>query len=171
MTSQLLSCNVSGKLLTLPTLILILLLSSWGCGSGHATPDHLPPLTPLTVTVNYQGNPVEGATILMSPDTGKYAAAGTTDASGKAIMKTDGEYPGVVAGAFKLTVAKKEKIQIDIGTTPEDPAEYAAYQQKLKSLPKPKHLLPEKYASFATSNLQLSVTEGTPANEVLELND
>ncbi|PQO31776.1 carboxypeptidase regulatory-like domain-containing protein [Blastopirellula marina] len=153
---------------SVPTLFMLVVA---GCGGGNAVPEHLPPLTPLTVVVEYQGAPVEGATVLMSPESGQFAAAGTTDAEGKAVMKTDSQYEGVVADRFKVTVAKQEIINVDLGPTPEDPAEYAAYEKKLKSLPKPKNLLPDKYASFGTSKLSITVTEGTPGEEVLKLED
>lgn len=153
---------------SLPSLLMLVVV---GCGSGNAVPDHLPPLTPLTIVVEYQGAPVEGATVLMSPESGQFAAAGTTDAEGKAVMRTDSQYDGVVADSFKVTVSKQEIINVDLGPTPDDPAEYAAYEKKLKALPKPKNLLPEKYASFGSSKLKVTVTEGSPGEEVLKLED
>ena len=86
-------------------------------------------------------------------------------------MKTDGMYEGVVADEFKISVVKQEALAGDMGTTPEDPEEYAAYMKKINSLPKPKSLIPEKYASVGTSNLQLKVIEGTPQETTFELQD
>lgn len=148
-----------------------LLLTSFGCDESVAKPDHIPPLTPLTVTVLYDGQPVEGASVLLAPESGKYSAAGITDASGKAVMRTDGLYDGVVAGTYLASVTKKEKLELDLGPTPEDPAEYAAYEAKLKAQPKPKHLLPEKYSSFGTSGLKVSITEGSETQETFELSE
>lgn len=142
-----------------------------GCGGGVSKPDGIPPLTPMNVTVNYQGAPVEGATVIFAPLNTRFAAVGLTNANGKAVMKTDGMYEGVVADEFKISIIKQEILASDMGTTPEDPKEYAAYMKKLNSLPKPKSLIPEKYASVGTSQLQLKVTEGTPQQPVFDLKD
>lgn len=149
-----------------------LLLAASGCSQGGPTkPDHIPDLTPCVVQVTYNGHPVEGANVLLAPVSGQHSAAGITDATGKAVMRTDGLYEGVVAGEFMASVTKKEKLALDLGGTPEDPAEYAAYEAKLRAQPKPKHLLPEKYSSFTKSGLTLRVTEGMGNEETFELSD
>ena len=152
--------------------VLGLLLTIWGCSQrGPAKPDHIPDLTPCVIQVTYNGQPVEGASVLLAPTSGQHSAAGLTDATGKAVMRTDGLYDGVVAGEFMASVTKKEKLELDLGETPEDPAEYAAYEARLRAQPKPKHLLPEKYSSFTKSGLTLRVAEGTASEETFELND
>lgn len=151
--------------------VFVLLAAISGCGGGPVQPDHLPPLTPLSITVTHNGSPVADASVLMSPETGKYAASGITDAYGKAVMKTDSQFEGVIAGSFLVTVTKKEKLDVDYGASPSSPAEMAAYQAKVKSAPKPKHLLPEKYSSFGKSGLKIEVVEGSPATETIDLKD
>lgn len=139
-----------------------------GCGDG-AAPDHLPDLTPLTIIVTHNGTPVEGASVLLAPEQSDFSAAGLTDAEGKAVMKTDGTYEGVVPGSYFASVTKLEKLELDIGETPSDPAKYAEYEKKLAEQPMPKHLLPEKYSSFGSSGLK--VTAGSEPEITLDLKD
>lgn len=142
-----------------------------GCNKGPAKPDDMPDLTACTVTVTYKGEPVSEASVLFAPKSGKYSAAGTTDASGKTVMKTDGKYDGVAAGEYQVSITKKEKLESDLGETPEDPAQLAEYEKKLRAQPAPKHLIPEKYSSFGTSGLAVTITDGTAAEETFELTD
>ena len=148
-----------------------LLLTSASCSKGPARPDNMPDLTPCTITVIYSGQPVEGADVLLAPKSGQFSAAGITDAAGRAIMKTDGTYEGGVPGEYLASVTKLEKTAADLGPSPEDPKEYAKMQEKIKALPAPKHLVPEKYSSFTTSGLAVAVTGGTPVEVTLELTD
>ena len=148
-----------------------LLFATAGCGGGPEMPENIPPLTPTTITVTYNGDPVEGASVVLAPESGEFPAAGLTDASGNAVMKTEGMYEGVAAGNYLASVTKLEKMETDLGPTPQDPAEYAEYQKKLESRPIPKHLVPEKYSSFGTSGLSVAVTEGKPVQETFELTD
>ena len=148
-----------------------LLFATAGCGGGPEMPENIPPLTPTTITVTYNGEPVEGASIVLAPESGEFPAAGLTDASGTAVMKTEGMYAGVAAGNYLASVTKLEKVDNNIGTAPTDPAKYAEYQKKLESRKIPKHLVPEKYSSFGTSGLSVAVTEGKPVQETFELTD
>lgn len=107
--------------------------------------------------------------MLLAPEQTEFSAAGLTDATGKAIMKTDGTFEGVVPGSYLASVTKMEKLDLDIGETPSDPAKYAEYEKKLADQPMPKHLLPEKYSSFASSGLK--VTAGSAPEVTLELKD
>ncbi len=147
------------------------LLASLGCGGGPEKPDDMPALTPCEITVTYKGEPVEGASVLLSPKSGKYSAAGITDGSGNAVMKTNATFEGVVAGEFLATVTKLEDTGYVAPPEPEDPEEWAAWEKELSNQPKPKHLLPEKYTSFDPAGLTLTVSEGSPVEETFELTD
>jgi len=150
---------------------LLVLASSVGCDRGPTKPDHIPALTPVVVTITHQGQPVADASVLLAPETGDFAAAGITDNQGRTSLKTDGLYEGVVAGTYKVSVTKREILDLDLGETPDNPADYAAYEAKLNAQPTPKHLLPERYATFATSELNVIVAEGSPVEENFELTD
>ncbi len=149
-----------------------LVVASSGCNKGPAKPDDLPELTACTITVNYKGAPVEEANVLLSPTSGnKFSAIGTTDASGKAVMKTDGKYEGVVAGEYRVTVKKMEKVDVNLGGTPETPEEMAEYQKEAAKAKAPESLIPKKYSSFTSSGLTVNVAEGTPVDETFDLTD
>lgn len=148
-----------------------LLLATTGCGDGVSKPSHIPDLTACVITVTYNGQPVADASVLLAPQSGEFSASGLTDLEGKAVMKTDGMYDGVVPGEYMASVTKREVLTLDIGETPQDPADYAAYEEKLKKQPMPKHLIPEKYSSFTRSGLTVTVSDGAPTETTFELTD
>ncbi len=131
------------------------MLFTLGCTGGK--PSHIPNLVKCSVKVTHDGSPVEGAKVLFAPDAGQFSAAGITDATGVAVMKTEGVYDGAVIGEYRVSVTKMEVIQFDIGPSPTNPKEYAEYEAKLKKIPKPKNFLPEQYSSFTKSGLKASV--------------
>ena len=92
-----------------------------------------PVAAPTTVTVVFEGQPVEGATVTFSPQRpGSRAAVGTTDGRGNAAMSTFEAGDGVVPGVYAVGISH--------GTPP----------------------LPKKYGSPATSGLTVQVSgEGT----------
>ena len=150
-----------------------LVLGSAGCGGEPRKPDHIPDLTPLTITVTHNAQPVQDASVLLAPTTtGQFSAAGTTDQAGRAVMKTDAVYHGVVPGEYRASVTKVTKPDVDVAETPEDPAEYEKWVKTLEAeADQPRHLIPERYASFGSSELTVEVVEGTPANVTFELTD
>lgn len=158
------------RLLIVSAISCALLLSLAGCGGGPEKPEGMPDLTPATITVTYQGQPVEGATVTLAPKSGQYAAAGVTDASGKAVMKTNADFEGVVPGEFLVSISKVEAVAATGGESSSDPAAYAREFENA-TVAKPKSLIPEKYASFDTSGLTVNVTEGTPVEQTFDLTD
>ena len=142
----------------------------FGCG-GDGKPSHIPDLVPYSVKVTHKGGPVESAKVMLAPKAGTFSAAGETDANGIAILKTDGLYNGVVPGEYMVSVSKYEIIKTDFGPVPTDPAGYGAYEKMLKSQPKPKSLIPEKFASFTKSGLTASVSSGMKDPVDMELKD
>ncbi|MBA63776.1 MAG: hypothetical protein CMJ76_15585 [Planctomycetaceae bacterium] len=80
-----------------------------GCGASN------PLTTPITGTVTYDGEPLEGATVTLTPEagsSGSRSASGTTDASGNFTLTTvftDGQNsPGAVGGSYTVRVSKHE---------------------------------------------------------------
>ncbi|MGY8770849.1 MAG: carboxypeptidase-like regulatory domain-containing protein [Pirellulales bacterium] len=149
----------------------LLLLSLVGCGNSSVTkPDHIPDLTPCTITLTYNGQPVEGATVIAASQGGKYSAAGTTDAAGVAVMKTDALYDGVVPGDFKVSVTKRTQTdapEVDLDAPEPEPEELGLAETPVFF----EYLVPEKYASLGTAGLKFSVSEGTPHEETFDLVD
>ncbi|PHS00940.1 MAG: hypothetical protein COA78_23150 [Blastopirellula sp.] len=113
---------------------------------------------------------MEGATVIAAAQGGKYSAAGTTDSSGVAIMKTDALYDGVVPGDFKVSVTKRIQIdapEIDLEAPEPEPENIGLTETPVHL----KYLVPKKYASLGTAGLKFTVTEGTPHEVTFELVD
>lgn len=86
-----------------------------GCGGGIKKPADLPKLEPTTITVTYDdGEPVPEATVVLrlAQQSGgrTWNVVGQTDATGKAVMKTDGNWDGVPAGDYEGMVTKEVSV-------------------------------------------------------------
>lgn len=141
-----------------------------GCHSGPKKPADLPELVPCTILVKYKGSPVDGAKVMLQPVSGRRSAAGLTGSDGRAVMKTDGTYNGVVPGDYRVAIVKQAAAETQAKSSSElTPEEYA---KSLEAKPsQPQHLLPPKYASFESSGLTISVKAGEPAEKVIDLQD
>jgi hypothetical protein len=97
------------------TLVLILACAcalTLGCNKGPKKPADLPDLCPTTITVTYDdGEAVPEATVVLrlaQQGGGRsWNCVGTTDAQGKAVMMTDGNWTGVPAGDYQGMVTKE----------------------------------------------------------------
>jgi len=136
----------------------ILMSSVGGCGRGNR-----PTTTPVTLTITYQGKPVDGATVTLVPESSSVpVATGVTDNSGVVKPRTFPDVSGVVPGSYTVTVRKTEAQ----GTVPEG--------QSLDDLPPGqgptfRELLPTKYGSPSTSGLKLTVPERGSVSETFDL--
>jgi hypothetical protein len=92
-------------------LSVLLFCSIIGCAK-EKLPTDLPLLHPCHITVQMKGSPLEGATVSLLPEQGKWGAAGITNAQGIAELHTR-NYRGVAEGHYKITVSK-----IQVGTSP-----------------------------------------------------
>ena len=133
-------------------------------GCGPSLPEGARPTEPVTVTVTYNGQPVEAATVtFISQDADPVAAYGRTDAQGVAQMKTYVEGDGAVPGSHKVTINKTETTGggSETAENPEqyDPAELSPDYKP----PTIKYLVPQKYNSPATSDLTAEVKSGPNA--------
>ncbi|MFG0335441.1 MAG: hypothetical protein ACF8TS_18945, partial [Maioricimonas sp. JB049] len=74
-----------------------------GCSSSEPPPDR-PETAPVTGTVMYQGEPVEGATVVFTP-AGSQAtgAVAKTDASGKFELMTYEPGDGAIPGKYQVS--------------------------------------------------------------------
>jgi len=75
----------------------------------------MPQIVPCVVAVCFGGQAIEDVTILFQPKnrTDQWSAGGTTDANGKAVMKTGGYYSGVVPGEYAVSFRKVESVELD----------------------------------------------------------
>jgi hypothetical protein len=146
-----------------PALLVVAGIS--GCGG-----DGRPRTEPVTGVVTLDGDPVEGALVSFSPEGGSgQSAVGTTDASGRYQLTTFRQGDGAVEGTYTLTVAKWDGVA-PIPAQTEAPAEQRDYSDgdygdaytppDAAPPPPPKNLLPEKYNSPRTSELNYTVTRG-----------
>ena len=135
----------------MPLCAIVVCLPLVGC--GPSLPAGARPTEPVTVTVTYNGQPVEGATVtFISQDADPVAAYGRTDAQGVAKMKTYVEGDGAVLGKHKVTINKTETT----GGGSEMAAEPRGIRPGRIEVPtiSPRRssiLVPQKYNSPATS--------------------
>ncbi len=142
---------------------LALILSSLGC-RGQA----LPQAVAVTGTITYQSKPVAGAQVVLnSTDPAGKPASGTTDAQGKFAVQTyvdpATQVQGALPGNYKVTVTKVEKSTM----SSEDMMKASSGKKPVG----PKHLLPAKYSSPATTDLPVEVKKGSNPPLALELKD
>ena len=116
------------------TTVLLLVCVLVGC-SSDGRPKDLPKLYATTITITMDGQPLEGADVSLAGtgDVGRWAAMGTTDASGVAVIKTLGQYEGAPAGSFAVCVNKRTWGDGPTAKTPKPTAALAAtaWQRKV----------------------------------------
>lgn len=128
-----------------------------GCGSGR------PKTVAVKGTVTYNGDPVEGASVVFFKDEGAPPATGQTDASGGFVLTTFDHHDGAVPGDYVVTVAKMESApdRTDDGRIP-----VAA-----PAVAKPKSLIPIKYSEPKASGLSETVSASGPNEFQFDLTD
>ncbi len=153
-------------------LVLMGLAGSFVVGCGRAS--SLPNATAVTGTVQYQGKPLEGATVTFSAKQGNLAsgrvAMGTTDAQGRFRLKTYAgpreSVEGSVPGTYRVTVSKY---------APPNGMSEADYQAKVKieeeamqknglvkpdeKAPEKIELLPPKYSDIQKTELSATIAK------------
>jgi hypothetical protein len=123
-------------------MVAALAITAAGCSGG----DELL-LADAAGTVTYNGDPLEGATVIFVPDSG-LPATGVTDADGRFTWNTRGE-PGAVIGAGKVAITAVEQLIVVEGREPT--------AQELENMSR--SLIPDKYGHPMTSELTAAVKE------------
>jgi len=118
-------------------------------------------------TVTHNGQPVEGATVVFSPEGEGRAASGLTDASGRFQLQTLNPDDGVLPGKYQVAISKT---QVEGGMSEEESQAYTAEHGKSPEVTV-KDLLPEKYKSPATSGLAAEVTASDKNEFTFDLKD
>ncbi|HUG19828.1 MAG TPA: carboxypeptidase-like regulatory domain-containing protein [Planctomycetaceae bacterium] len=146
-----------------------------GCSGGAAD---RPDLYPVSGTVMYNGDPVEGATVSFISEKAPRAASGITNSEGKFQLSTFDVNDGAVAGTHTITVRKMEAGATPAMTKEEeakmlnDPTAMANQMTQGGNTDSgPKSLLPEKYQSSDTSGLTEEVKADGENVFVLQLTD
>ena len=131
-----------------PSIASLVLFTALGCAASSG-------LTEVTGKVTYNGQPVEGATVVFVGD--------STTRPATAITKSDGSYrlmtldaTGAMPGKYTVTVTKT--------SAPAEPSEPPSMEEAAKNANRPpppvKQLLPVKYGDATQSPLQFEVTKG-----------
>lgn len=127
---------------------LILLLM--GCSSSERLKGRVP-VSPVTGTISFKGNPVEGAIVNFVSLDGNPVATGKTESMGKYSLTTYDPEDGAGLGEYVVLVTK-----VKIPQKTPDSAEDSGYPGA-KNLSQ--HLLPEQYSNRLKSPLHATVTE------------
>lgn len=148
--------------LTVLTAALCLLIASGGCGRAA----NRPKTVKVTGVVLYNGQPVEGALVmLVATDPNGRGAVGKTDAQGKFTLTTfdpnDGAIPGIYNVAISKTILEGEP-------PPENPQNTGGMEPDKRVS---KDLLPTRYKVAATSGLKAEIKEPGPVELKFELTD
>ncbi|PQO31392.1 hypothetical protein C5Y96_13715 [Blastopirellula marina] len=119
-----------------------------GCGAGNQNP----PTSAAKGKLTLKGQPVEGATIQFLPAApeGKVASA-KSEADGTFILSTFETGDGAMPGKFKVTVRKLVSVEQGVQKDGEHAGEPAFVN---------KDMLPKKYMSTDSSQLEFEVTDG-----------
>ncbi|GAB6166671.1 hypothetical protein JCM19992_26710 [Thermostilla marina] len=127
-----------------------------GCNSGSSD---LPETFPVSIKITYKGQPVEGATVSLVPQTpdGK-GASGITDSSGTATVRTFTQGEGALPGTYKVTVIKTQSTAPEVTGENEEAYEEEMESEGDESAFEPKDLLPAKYKSAETTDLECTVS-------------
>ena len=153
-------------------------ISSWllgslllvGCtGANDPNRQHT---EPVTVKVNYNGKPVEGATVtFISMGQKPLPAVGRTNAQGVAKLRTYEEGDGAVVGSHRVTISKSEITNAPPEAADVESEDYQPPAPGGTPVPVLKDLIPRKYSVPGSSGLTAEVTEGSPLEVTFELTD
>ncbi|MCL2623091.1 MAG: carboxypeptidase-like regulatory domain-containing protein [Planctomycetaceae bacterium] len=122
----------------------------------------MPRLYPATVTVMQDGKPLAGAEVfLLNLDTSvNWPVGAITNASGVAVLRTNGQYPGAPEGQYKVTVRKTEipdlELPVEVPIDPAGRTEYNRIQQEIHN--NTFDLVEEEFMRLAKTPLTLAIT-------------
>ncbi len=135
---------------------LVGVLLAAGCAKA---PDKRPKRVPFSAKVTLDGAPVDGATVVLAPESGTGpAASGMTNAEGVCAFTTFDSRDGAVPGRYLVTVAKTS-FPDGAPLTAEDP-NYDPSTAVVAVVKGSQELLPVKYKTAKTSGLTVEVKDG-----------
>jgi len=136
-------------------LAVVLFVSLLGLGCLPSSSDR-PGTYPVTGTVTYDGEAVEGATVAFQSVGGSHGAIGRTGAGGKYKLTTSVSGDGVIPGEYKVKIFK---YKIDPAAAEDIMDEMYAPPDAGQMAAEPQNLLPAKYADAAKSGFTATVKE------------
>ena len=142
--------------------LLLILAFLPGCGNRF-------PVTKVTGTITWNGEPVENAMVTFIPDSSSgTVATAQTDKSGKYVLKTylgDQTAYGAFSGGYKVTIVKRIQTNFsDLSIENLSPEEQDALSNQVTAAlrgrsPSYEYIVPKKYESQLTSGLTADVPE------------
>jgi hypothetical protein len=147
------------------TLALVATIAA-GCGGAAEGPlgDRPNPVS-ASGTVTYNGDPLEGASVIFHPQGHDHGASGLTDSSGRFQLQAFEPGDGAVPGNYQVTVRKVEVV----GAGDEDAP--ASDDDLPDDYGQERWLSPKKYADTETSDLTATVSEKGGETFTFELTD
>lgn len=142
---------------------LSLVVAALGC--KPKTPDGLPDLQKVNLTVIQDGKPLAEATVMLKSldSTNTWTSGGTTDANGVATLVTHGQYQGVPIGKYKVAVSKTIGEGTPPPPTPIDAESARKYDEYMKSGLKWEefNVVDPQLGVVETTTLEIEVVKGT----------
>ena len=135
-----------------------------GC-SGSDRPE----MVPVSGTVMYRGEPLEGASVRFVGQIGR-PAIGRTDADGRFTLTSFDEGDGAVLGEHAVTVTKYAKPSFEPPKNPEGGYIFESEAEKLAFYDTPS-VIPTRYENSDQSGLQFTVTAEGPNDFTIELTE
>jgi hypothetical protein len=148
------------------SIAVVALLAAAGCGGGGEDEwaAKRPATVPASGTLTFNGEGVEGATVILAPANATggevYGASAVTGSGGSFEFSAFPPEPGAVPGQYQVGVTKVESQQAAA------PAEGAHSDT---SLPPPKNLLPEQFSDPTKSGITLEIPAGGKTDIKLDL--
>jgi hypothetical protein len=133
-----------------------------GCGSRQVENPKWPARFPVTGTVTYKGNPVEGADVTFMSVDKNSTGTGKTDSAGKFSLSTYTQDDGVVSGSHMVTIRRVDVVD----NTPKDVDVSAGGKA---TPPKITWIVPEKYSISGKSGLSADVSESAKNDFTFDL--
>jgi hypothetical protein len=150
----------------LPALMTVVLLVAvvLGGGCGYRRPARVP----VEGTVTFDGEPLEGASVMLFPEAGGRPANAVTDAAGTFTLSTYGGKDGAKPGRYKVVVTKTEltkaaaKRAEKMAAAAENAAADGGTTETAMALSDRdyRQVVPERYANPDTSGLTVEITAG-----------
>lgn len=140
--------------------LLGVLIFSLGCGGEDEWAAKRPKVYSAGGIVNLDGKPLDDAIVVYHSVTHNISAQGTTDKSGRFTLTTFKEKDGAAEGTQKVVVTKR--IYIEQKTKYDSPSEPSVAKI-------PKDLLPLRYATPTTTDIQVEISSSGKNDAVIEL--
>ena len=142
------------------------ILLAAGCNKQEL-PEGMPEIFPLTLNVTAGGEPAADMLFTFYADGLAWGVGGKSDAQGKAVIMTQGQYSGAPAGEYTVTVSNYFVTPSKYGPRPSDPIAEEEWLKNIEEEYAPVYLrVAPEYLERGTTPLKITVAKGTPTVDV-----